>query len=89
MNEVAHIIKVEYLRDYVYRLTYRDGFVDDYDFEPLLNGRMSNALCDITVFKQVRIDQGGGLEWPNGYDICPDLLRYHLEPASAKDGVLS
>jgi hypothetical protein len=83
MNEVAHIVKAQYLHGYVLRLTYRDGFVDDYDFEPLLTGRMSNALRDLSFFKRVSIESGGGLEWPNGYDVCPDLLRYHLEPASA------
>ncbi len=88
MNEVAHIVKVEYLRDYILRLTYRDGTVDDYDFEPLLNGRMSSALLDLAFFQQVKIESGGGLEWPNGYDVCPDLLRYHLEPASATNSVI-
>ena len=87
MTEVPHIVKVQYLHDYVLRLTYRDAVVDDYDFEPLLTGRMSNALRDITVFKQVSIDLGGGLEWPNGYDVCPDLLRYHLEPASSTNSI--
>ncbi len=82
MNEVAHIINIQYLHDYVLRLTYRDGTVDDYDFEPLLMGRMSSALRDLAIFKQVSIEPGGGLEWPNGYDVCPDLLRYHLEAAS-------
>lgn len=87
MNEVPRIVNVEYLRDYVFRLTYRDGFVDDYDFEPLLNGRLSSALLDLTFFQQVKIEPGGGLEWPNGYDVCPDLLRYHLEPASSTSTV--
>lgn len=82
MNEVAHIIKAEYLHDYVLRLTYRDGFVDDYDFEPHLKGRLSKQLRDLDIFKQFRIECGG-VEWPNGFDICPDLMRYRLEPASS------
>ena len=89
MNEVPHILNVEYLHHYTLRLTYRDGTVDDYDFEPLMTGRLSNALRDLTFFKEVRIEQGGGLEWPNGYDVCPELLRYHLEPASATDRVIA
>jgi hypothetical protein len=84
MNDVPHIVKVEYLRDYVLRLTYRDGFVDDYDFASHLRGRMSSALRDLFIFTQVQIEPGGGLEWPNGFDICPTLLRYHLQPASAE-----
>jgi hypothetical protein len=82
MRAVPKIVDLEYLSDYVLRLHYRDGFVDDVDFEPFMHGKMSSALRDSELFKQVRIE-AGGLVWPNGYDVCPTLLRYHLEPAHA------
>ena len=34
-------------------------------------------------FKKVRVyPDGRGLYWPNGYDMCPDHLRYHVPGVS-------
>ncbi|HET6401437.1 MAG TPA: DUF2442 domain-containing protein [Candidatus Kapabacteria bacterium] len=83
MSAVPKILEAEYLHDYTLRLRFLDGSVEDFDFEPLLRGKMSRALRDIDFFRKVCI-VAGGLEWPNGYDVCPSLLRYHLEPAQAE-----
>lgn len=83
MRAVPKIVEAQYLHDRVLRLQFADGSIEDFDFEPMMHGKMSSALRDLDFFKQVRIE-AGGLEWPNGYDICPTLLRYHLEPAHAE-----
>jgi hypothetical protein len=80
MKTVPKIVEAEYLHDHILRLTFLDGFVEEFDFEPLMQGKMSRALREIDFFRQFRI-MAGGLEWPNGYDVCLTLLRYHLEPA--------
>jgi len=33
-----------------------------------------------TYFREVEIDSGGGIVWPNGYDFCPNFL-YEDVPA--------
>jgi hypothetical protein len=38
---------------------------------------ISAALLDKEYFKQVSVDNGGGLEWPNGMDFCPNFLKDH------------
>lgn len=59
MNAVPKILEAEYLHDYTLRLRFLDGFAEDFDFEPLLQGKMSSALRDIDFFRQVRIVAGG------------------------------
>lgn len=70
MNAVPKIIEAQYLHDRVLRLRFLDGYTEDFDFEPMIHGKMSQALRDLDFFMQFRI-VAGGLEWPNGYDVCP------------------
>jgi hypothetical protein len=44
------------------------------DVKPLLVKPIFLPLKDETVFRQVRVDDFGGLEWPNGADICVDWI---------------
>ena len=76
------VVAVSVLSDFVVELTFGDGLVKTVDLEPQLHGRLFGELRDPAVFRQVRIDRDGGtIVWPNGADICPDLLYYDLEPA--------
>ena len=53
------------------------------DLEPLLHGPMFDAIrLDDAAFAAVRVDpEVGTLVWPNGADICPDVLVHDLPPA--------
>jgi hypothetical protein len=58
-------------------LTFNDGAVGVVDFEGWLVGRggVMEPLADRTFFQQVSIDEvGGTIQWPNGVDLCPDVL---------------
>ena len=41
---------------------------------------MTEPFQDPEFFAQVRLDPELGVpSWPNGYDICADVLRYYCE----------
>lgn len=79
------IIKVKLLGDFLLSLTFNDGVTKEIDFRPLIGEGISSKLLDTAYFNQVTIDNGGGIEWPNGMDFCPNFLKEFV-PAN---GVIS
>jgi hypothetical protein len=66
-----------------YRLSvvYSDGLSATLDFSEYLwhrSGPLVEQLRTATCFANVGVDHGV-LTWPNGYDICPDVLRFWCE----------
>ncbi|MFZ4776540.1 MAG: DUF2442 domain-containing protein [Terrimicrobiaceae bacterium] len=52
-----------------------EGTVDfaDWDFD---FGPMSMPLSDDSYFQKVSVPEGySTIQWPNGFDLCPDVLR--------------
>lgn len=74
------IINVSVLPQSRLLLTFQDGFRKQVDLSPFIRPGVSAALADPAIFNQVEIESGGGLAWPNGYDLCPNFLREY-EPA--------
>src|SRR6266540_2707609 len=69
------------LGGYRIRLVFRDRFTGEVDLWPLFEnprGPLDEALRDPFFFQKVFLDHGA-LSWPNGYDICPDVLRFYCE----------
>jgi hypothetical protein len=60
------------------RLAFRDGWSGTLDLDPALRGRIFDSLRRAENFRKVQL-QDGTLVWPNGADICPDVLRYWCE----------
>jgi hypothetical protein len=56
-------------------LQFLDGETKVIDFTTLIGKGISAPLLDKDYFNQVSIDNGGGLEWPNGMDFCPNFLK--------------
>jgi hypothetical protein len=56
-------------------LQFQDGESKVIDFTTLLGKGISASLLDKDNFYQVSIGYGGGLEWPNGMDFCPNFLK--------------
>lgn len=73
------IVAFQVREDYHIWISFQDGETKVVDFEPLIGKGVSAPLLDKEYFKQVSIDDGGGLEWPNGMDFCPNYLR-QLQP---------
>jgi hypothetical protein len=69
--------QVRYLSDYRLELVFADGVTGELDFRERVVGRggMFAPLEDVEFFKQVQVDaEAGTLVWPNGVDLCPDVL---------------
>jgi hypothetical protein len=66
---------VEVLPHYTLNLHFNDGVVKTISFLPFIQKGFARQLLDSDYFAQVKIESGGGLEWPNGYDFCPNFLH--------------
>ena len=66
------------------QLTLTDGRMIERDLGPLLDGAIfSEIQSDQARFREMRVE-GGTLVWPNGADLCPDVLIWGgLPPAEA------
>lgn len=67
--------KVEYLEKYKLKLQFDDRSVKIVNLENMLKKAKNKflPLVDVDYFKQVKCD-GITICWPNGVDLCPDVL---------------
>jgi Protein of unknown function (DUF2442) len=72
------IIEVKLLGGFLLLLKFNDGESKKIDFESLIGQGISSQLLDKEYFKLVTIDNGGGIEWPNGMDFCPNFLKEYI-----------
>lgn len=74
------------LEPYRVRLTLTDGSVIERDLSGLLVGGVLEAVCrDGALFGAVAV-KGGTLVWPNGADLCPDVLIWGGFPPDESSG---
>ena len=74
------IIEVRPLGRFRLYLRYADGAAGEIDLAPLLQFTgVFEPLGDPQYFALVRVNPDiGTIVWPNGADLCPDVLRHHL-----------
>lgn len=66
-----------YLHDYVFEVTFADGYSHEVDMAGELEGEVFRPLQDIATFSQLRYDpELRTVVWPNGADLAPEFLRY-------------
>jgi len=75
------IIELRYENGYKLWMRFNDGESKIIDFETLIGKGISYKLLDTDYFKLVAIDNGGGIEWPNGFDFCPNYLKEFVDIA--------
>lgn len=71
------IKEVRHLGEYRLELVFTDGVTGVVDFRDRVvsRGGVFLPLEAVDFFKQVAIDsEAGTLVWPNGVDLCPDVL---------------
>lgn len=62
------------------RLTLTDGSIVERDITDLLTGPIFETIRkDALAFRQVKVDSGT-VVWPNGADLCPDVLIWGGPP---------
>lgn len=64
-------------------LTFADGFFAEVDLKPLLTKGIALQVAAPDLFAQVTTEPGGGVSWPNGFDLCPQFLRELAEKRQA------
>ena len=69
------IIEVKPLDNYFIWILFADHFKAEVDIRPFITSGISTKLLDYDYFKQVKIDEFGGIAWDNGFDFCPNYLR--------------
>jgi uncharacterized protein DUF2442 len=74
---IREVLPVESFR---LRLTLTDGSIVERDITDLLTGPMFETIAkDPLAFRQVKVESGT-VVWPNGADLCPDVLIWGGAP---------
>lgn len=81
---MVRIASVEPLEGLRVRLRFTDGTKRELDLTPYFRGPVFETLKrDPAIFRAVRVDeQLGTIVWPNGADLCPDVLYGGRTPAA-------
>lgn len=69
------------LGGYRLRIVFNDGYIGEVDLRPLFDpaqGPLMAPFQDPAYFEQAFVDMDA-VAWPNGFDICPDVLRFYCE----------
>jgi len=74
------IVEVTHLAGHRLFLRFADGAAGETDLSPLLQfSGVFEPLRDPEFFALVGVNPDiGTIVWPNGADLCPDVLRHHL-----------
>jgi hypothetical protein len=71
------VVAVKYVESHVLELVFDDGLTARIDMDTVI-GRFDGVFApleDPAFFSQVQVDRElGTIVWPNGADICPDVL---------------
>jgi len=73
------VIKVKPLNNHLLWVLFADNFDATIDIKPFIKSGISAKLSDLNYFRQVKIDEFGGITWENGFDFCPNYLREIIE----------
>jgi hypothetical protein len=81
---MVRVQKVTPLDGFSLRLEFTDGSERTLDMESYLKGPIFEPLKrDPALFRSVRVDKKlGTIVWPNGADVCPDVLVHGRTPVA-------
>ena len=77
---LLRIKNAEPLNNFSLRLTLTDGSIIEREVGPLIHGVVFEAIrSDAREFAKVQVENGA-LVWPNGADLCPDMVIWNGLP---------
>jgi hypothetical protein len=71
------VLRVEYVGEYKLKIAFSDKMIKIVDLEDMIRNakEIFAPLKNLNYFKQVSVDDCHlSICWPNGADICPDVL---------------
>lgn len=72
---IPKVIQADYLKDYVVRVIFSDGYGGEIDLKDELYGEIFDPLKDKSFFSRVLVHpEFHTLCWPNGADLAPEFL---------------
>lgn len=74
-----HVKSVRPLNDYELEVEFENGESRRFDVKPYLGRGIFVRLCDLAVFRAVRVI-AGSIEWPGGLDLSYDTLYVGGQP---------
>jgi len=75
-ERINRVVEFKVTGDCQIEFLFDDDTDKSIDFEPVLSGPLFGPLRDPAAFAAVRlIPEFGAIEWPNGADIDPTVLR--------------
>lgn len=77
---LLRVREVEVLEDFRLRLTLTDGSTLERDVAPLMSGPVFEPLKHSPQLFRMARAEGGTVVWPNGADLCPDVLIWGGPP---------
>lgn len=81
---MIRIESAEHVSDFTVRLTLTNGSVVERDLARLLVGRIfAPVRKNPRAFAAFQVE-GGTLTWPNGADLCPDVILWDGPPPTSK-----
>ena len=69
------VIRVAPRSDHQVDVTFADGLSALIKLRPFLDKGIAAELLAPEKFALVMVEEGGGISWPNGFDVCPEFLR--------------
>ena len=76
-----HIFSVIPKRNYILQLTFDGNEQRLFDLKPYLTGSLFEPLKNEELFRRVEVSKRPrGLVWPNGADLCADMLYINSHP---------
>lgn len=76
---MERIIEVKPLADYTIWVSFSDHLSGTLNMKPFITKGISRNLLDESFFRNVKIDEFGGICWENGFDFCPNYLHELIE----------
>ncbi|MFH1115508.1 MAG: DUF2442 domain-containing protein [Pseudomonadota bacterium] len=72
---MREIVRVLPRHNFLLEVDFDNGERMVFDLKPYLRGSLFEPLADESLFRQVEIEKDfGGLVWPTGADLCPDMV---------------